>query len=117
MAKIIFQRGDIIRVCLKPVVGREIQGEMRPALVLSSQEFHQLGFMMIAPITQGNASLGRENGFAVSLSGSGCQTQGVIIAYQARIIDFQKRNIKKVEVVPDYILQEVQDIVEAILRD
>ncbi|MDY5421643.1 type II toxin-antitoxin system PemK/MazF family toxin [Actinobacillus porcinus] len=117
MSRSQFKRGDIITVCLNPVVGKELQGEKRPALVLSGSKFHELGFMMIAPITQGNAALARENGFAVTLSGTGCKTQGVIVAYQARIIDFRGRNAKKVEVVPNYILSEVQDIVEAILKD
>lgn len=117
MAKSNFKRGDIITVCLNPVVGNELQGEMRPALVLSSGEFHKLGFMMIAPITQGHAELARNNGFAVTLSGTGCKTQGIIVAYQVRIIDFKGRNAKKIESVPDYILSETQDIVEAILKD
>lgn len=102
---------------MNPVVGNELQGEGRLALVLSNHTFHNLGFMMIAPITQGNATLARNNGFAVTLSGTGCKTQGVIVAYQARIIDFKGRNAKKVESVPDYILAETQDIVEAILKD
>ncbi|MFZ7173416.1 type II toxin-antitoxin system PemK/MazF family toxin [[Pasteurella] aerogenes] len=117
MAKQYFKRGDIITVCLNPVVGSELQGEQRPALVLSDSEFHKLGFMMIAPITQGNAELARENGFAVTLAGTGCRTQGIVVAYQARTIDFRGRNAKRVETVPDYILSEVQDIVEAILKD
>ena len=117
MAESTFKRGDIITVCLNPVVGTEIQGERRPALVLSNSEFNKLGFMMIAPITQGNATLARDNGFAVTLSGTGYKTQGVIVAYQTRIIDFRNRNAKKVESVPDYILDETQDIVESILKD
>ncbi|GAB1659919.1 growth inhibitor PemK [Mannheimia haemolytica] len=117
MARNTFERGDIITLCLNPVVGKEIQGEHRPALVLSGSEFHKLGLMMIAPITQGEASLARENGFAVTLSGTGCETQGVIIPYQVRVIDFKNRNAKKKESVPDYILSEAQDIVEAILKD
>ena len=117
MTESTFKRGDIITVCLNPVVGNELQGERRPALVLSNSEFHKLGFMMIAPITQGNAALARDNGFAVTLSGTGCKTQGVIVAYQNRMIDFRNRNGKKVESVPDYILSEVQDIIESILKD
>ena len=112
-----FKRGDIITVCLNPVVGNELQGERRPALVLSNSEFHKLGFMMIAPITQGNATLARDNKFAVRLCGTGCESVGVIVAYQTRMIDFRNRNAKKVESVPDYILSEVQDIVESILKD
>ena len=117
MAGSTFKRGDIITVCLNSVVGNELQGERRPALVLSNSKFHKLGFMMIAPITQGNAALARDNGFAVTLSETGCKTQGVIVAYQTRMIDFRNRNAKKVESVPDYILSEVQDIVESILKD
>ena len=112
-----FKRGDIISICLNPVKGREIQGEQRPVLVLSDSQFHSLGFMLIAPITQGNAELARNNGFAITLSGTGCKTQGVIVAYQARIIDFTQRQPKKIESVPDYIIEEAQDIVESILRD
>ncbi|MBN6059376.1 type II toxin-antitoxin system PemK/MazF family toxin [Aggregatibacter actinomycetemcomitans] len=117
MAKNKFKRGDIINICLNPVVGKEIQGDNRPALVLSNSEFHTLGFMLIAPITQGNAMIARENGFAVTLSGTGCKTQGIIIAYQARIIDFTNRNAKKIESAPAYVTEEVQDIIEAILKD
>lgn len=117
MAGSIFKRGDIVTICLNPAVGNELQGERHPALVLSNSEFHKLGFMMIAPITQGNATLARNNGFAVTLSGTGCKTQGVIVAYQARIIDFKNRNAKKIESVPDYILSETLDIVESILKD
>lgn len=117
MRKNQFQRGDIVRITLNPAVGRELQGESRPALVLSSEDFHNLGFMYIAPITLGNAELARNNGFAVSLSGTGCQTQGTIVAYQARIIDFTQRNAKKIEEVPEYIISEVQDILESILKD
>ncbi|OOF41010.1 growth inhibitor PemK [Rodentibacter rarus] len=117
MIKPQFKRGDIIRITLNPTLGRELQGESRPALVLSGENFHALGFMLIAPITQGNAELARDNGFAVSLSGTGCKTQGVIVAYQARIIDFTKRNPKKIEEAPDYIVSETQDIVNAILND
>lgn len=112
-----FNRGDIISVCLNPTIGKEIQGENRPALVVSSRDFHQFGVMMIAPITQGNADIARNNGFAVTLSGTGCKTQGIILAYQVRVIDFVEWNAKKIETVPEYIVTEVQDIIEAITKD
>ncbi|MDG6896405.1 type II toxin-antitoxin system PemK/MazF family toxin [Volucribacter amazonae] len=112
-----FQRGDIITVCLDPTVGNELQGRNRPVLVLSSNEFHKRGLMMIAPITQGHAELARDNGFAITLNGTGCKTQGVIVANQQRIIDFTKRNAQKIESVPDYIIYEAQDIIKSILED
>lgn len=49
----VFERGDIVLVNLEPVVGREMQGERRPALVLTTKEFNALGDVLVAPITQG----------------------------------------------------------------
>ena len=49
----VFERGDIIRVCLNPTTGRELQGDFRPALVLSLKKFNTLGMTLVAPITQG----------------------------------------------------------------
>ena len=60
-----YERGDIVRVTLNPIVGREIQGEFRPALVLSPAAMNALGTAIIAPITQGG-DFSRYAGFAVS---------------------------------------------------
>ncbi len=49
----IFDRGDIVRACLNPTAGNELQGDMRPCLVLSPKAFNKLGLTIIAPITQG----------------------------------------------------------------
>jgi mRNA-degrading endonuclease toxin of MazEF toxin-antitoxin module len=48
-----FDRGDIVRVNLNSTVGREQQGDFRPALVLSPAAFNALGVALVAPITQG----------------------------------------------------------------
>ncbi|MCF7529345.1 type II toxin-antitoxin system PemK/MazF family toxin [Neisseria lisongii] len=117
MSTRIFDRGDIIRINLNPTVGKEIQGNYRPALVLSSKVFHCLGFAMVAPITQGNADLARNNGFAVSLLGTPCETQGIVLGHQVRIVDFKERSAQKIETAPTYIVEEVQDIVDSILHD
>ena len=46
-----FERGDIVRVSLNPTVGRELQGEMRPALVLSTREVNNtIGTALVAPM-------------------------------------------------------------------
>lgn len=112
-----FERGDIVRIDFDPVLGSEIKGVSRPALVISSKDFNSRGFMLVCPITQGEASLARENGFAVSLSGTGCKTNGIVVAYQPRVVDFRQRNVKKIEVAPSYIVEEVQDIIDAIVHD
>ena len=31
----LFDQGDIVRACLNPTAGNELQGDMRPCLVLS----------------------------------------------------------------------------------
>nr|WP_308873646.1 type II toxin-antitoxin system PemK/MazF family toxin [Thiothrix subterranea] len=44
-----FERGDIVRVSFNPTVGREMQGDMRPALVLSTREFNNtVGTALVA---------------------------------------------------------------------
>jgi len=101
-----FDVGDIVRVNLEPVVGREIRGNYRPVLVLTKKEFNRIGDVLVAPITQGG-DMSRYAGFAISLTGSGCDTQGVILINKIRMIDIKSRNGKLVEKVPQFILDEV----------
>ena len=110
----VFERGDIVRACLNPVAGNEMQGEMRPCLVLSPKMFNRLGLTLIAPITQGG-NFARFQGFAVTLLGSGTETQGVILANGIRSVDLKARRAKKVETAPADIVDEVLAILGAIL--
>src|SRR5437867_412565 len=100
-------RGDIVHVSLDPVVGKEQQGS-RYALVLSPAAFNRLGLALVCPITQGGGSA-REHGFAVSLMGTGTQTQGVVLCHQVRMISYQERNAQFVEQAPAYIVEDVID--------
>ena len=100
-----FERGDIVRVSLNPVSCKEMQGDMRPALVLSTRPFNQLGTALVAPITQGG-NLARFAGFAVSLMGSGTETQGVVLVSAVRTLDLVSRHAKKIEVAPDFVVEE-----------
>lgn len=111
----VFDKGDIVRLCLNPVVGREQQGEARPVLVLSPKAFNALGVALIAPITQGGASA-RYAGFAVPLMGTGCQTQGVVIANMVRSVDLQARNATFVEKVGEGLVAEVVSRIAAVLE-
>lgn len=111
----VFDRGDIVRVCLNPTMGKEQQGEMRPCLVLSTKAFNQLGLTLVAPITQGGG-YARFNGFAVPLMGTGTETQGVVLANGLRTLDLAARGAKKVESVPKAVAGEVLAIVQAILE-
>ncbi len=90
---------------LEPVVGREMQGERRPALVLTTKEFNALGDVLIAPITQGGDHA-RFAGFAISLMNTGCKTQGVALVNKCRMMDLAARKAKKIERVPQEVVDE-----------
>ena len=98
-------RGDIWLANLNPTAGREQQG-VRPVLVVSEKEFNRLGLSVVCPITQGGLQ-SRYAGFAVTLMGSGCETQGVVMCNQPRTIDLVARVGRFVETVDDALMEEV----------
>jgi len=83
-----FDQGDIVRVSLEPVIGREIQGDCRPVLVL----------------------------FAVNLTGAGIQTQGVALLNKIRMLDLKARGGKVIERVPDFIIEDALSRLIALLE-
>ena len=92
----VFDRGDIVSVPLDPVLGHEQRGT-RPALVLTTKNFNRLGDVLVAPISQGGDHA-RYAGFAVTLTGSGCKTQGVVLVNKIRMLDLAARQAKKLNV-------------------
>lgn len=96
------QRGDVWMCDLNPIRGRE-QAGTRPVFVLSPADDT---LSIVLPISQG-ITLVRSTGFAVSLTGSGLDTQGVIICNQPRTVALKERNGKRVERAPDFIVDEV----------
>jgi mRNA interferase ChpB len=101
----VFERGDIVKVRLDPVEGHEMRGDARPALVLTTRDFNRLGDVLVAPITQGG-DFSRFAGFAVSLTGTGCRTQGVALVNKMRMMDLAARKAKKVERVPQQVIDD-----------
>ena len=100
------ERGDVYLASLDPAAGHEQQGK-RPVLVISPRKFNRLtGVPVVVPITSGG-SFARTAGFAVSLTGAGTQTTGVIRCDQPRAVDLRARGAKKLETVPDHIIDEV----------
>jgi len=110
-----FSRGDIVRVNLNPTAGREQQGDFRPALVLTPAAYNTTGLAVIAPITQGG-DYARYAGFAVTLSGTGTETQGVILCNQIRSVDLEARGAKRVEVVPEVVIDDALARVQALFE-
>jgi mRNA interferase ChpB len=91
-------------VNLDPTQGHEQKG-MRPALVLSTSAFNVLGTVLVAPITQGG-DFARHAGFAASLTGAGTKTQGVALVNQIRMLDLEARKAKRVETVPEFVIED-----------
>jgi mRNA interferase ChpB len=100
----VFDRGDIVSVPLDPDMGHEQRGT-RPALVLTTREFNKLGDVLIAPITQGG-DFARYAGFAVTLTGTGCKTQGVALVNKIRMLDLAARKARKVERAPQEVIAD-----------
>lgn len=100
----VFDRGDIVSVPLDPAMRHEQRGT-RPALVLTTKEFNKLGDVLVAPITQGG-DFARYAGFAVTLTGTGCKTQGVALVNKIRMLDLAARKARKVERVPQVVIDD-----------
>jgi mRNA interferase ChpB len=86
-----------------------------PALVLTSKEFKRLGDVLVAPITQGG-DFSRYAGFAVNLTGSGCKTQGVALVNKIRMLDLAARKARKIERVPQVVLDDALGRLTALLE-
>ena len=100
------ERGDIYLVSLDPTSGREQTGT-RPVLIVSQSAFNRLtGTAVVLPITNGG-DFARVAGFTVSLMGAGTETTGVVRCDQIRLIDVKARKGRKLESVPESVLDEV----------
>ena len=100
------KRGEIWLVGLDPTQGHEQNGR-RPVLIVSPQEFNRVTKVpVVLPITSGG-NFARTAGFAVMLEGAGTKTTGIIRCDQPRALDLSARGGKKLESVPEAIVDEV----------
>jgi mRNA-degrading endonuclease toxin of MazEF toxin-antitoxin module len=100
------KRGEIWLVALDPTAGHEQRGT-RPVLVVSPDAFNAATQTpVVVSITTGGA-FARSRGFAVSLTGAGTKTVGVIRCDQLRSIDLTARKARPLEHVPAAIVDEV----------
>ena len=102
MAAKLPRRGEIYHMDLNPVRGKEQAGK-RFVFVLSPADDN---LAIVLPISTG-LTLARSQGFAVTLMGAGIRTTGVIICNQPRTVALRERGAKRIEVVPDFIIDEV----------
>ncbi|MFP1732526.1 type II toxin-antitoxin system PemK/MazF family toxin [Lonsdalea quercina] len=99
-------RGEIWLVSLDPTAGHEQSGK-RPVLIVSPAPFNKITRLpVVVPVTSGG-NFARTAGFAVSLDGAGTKTTGVVRCDQPRTIDMAARNGRRLERIPDSIVNEV----------
>jgi mRNA-degrading endonuclease toxin of MazEF toxin-antitoxin module len=99
-------RGEIWFVDLDPTQGHEQKGR-RPVLIVSPEPFNRLTKVpVVLPITSGG-NFARMAGFSVQLSGAGTKTTGIVRCDQPRALDLAARNGRKLESVPDAIMDDV----------
>ena len=97
------KRGDVYLVSLDPTEGHEQRGR-RPVLVLSPAEFNDATQLpVILPITTGG-DFARRIGFAVPISGA--KTTGFVRCDQPRGLDLRARNGRKVDTLPQALVEE-----------
>lgn len=107
-------RGEIWLVSLDPTAGHEQSGK-RPVLIVSPASFNKFTRLsVVVPVTSGG-DFARTAGFTVSLDGAGTKTTGVIRCDQPRTIDMGARNGKRLERIPEAVVNEVLARLEAIL--
>ena len=104
------QQGDIIWLDFDPSAGTEIM-KRRPALVLSRKIFNEhTGFAMVAPITNTE----RKNKFTVRTPEDN-KTDGYVLTYQVRTLDYKSRKAEKIEVVSSEYIQKISTLVKLIV--
>jgi mRNA-degrading endonuclease toxin of MazEF toxin-antitoxin module len=100
------KRGEIWLVGLDPTSGHEQKGR-RPVLIASPEAFNRITKVpVVLPITSGTG-FARMAGFAVPLAGAGTKTTGVVRCDQPRAFNVAARGGRKVESVPDALMDEV----------
>src|ERR1700694_2422351 len=100
------KRGEIWLVSLDLTSGNEQKGR-RPGLIVSPEAFNRITKLpVVLPITSGG-SFARTAGFAVPLTGAGTKTTGAVPCDQPRTLDLAARGGRKLESVPDAIIEEV----------
>lgn len=105
------KRGDVININLSPQVGREQAGH-RPALVISSTLYNgPVGLAIVCPIT--NQSKGYT--FEVEIP-PGVGVTGVVMADQAKSVDWQGRGATFRCKMPHAVVLEVLNRVIALIE-
>ncbi|PNW35812.1 UNVERIFIED_CONTAM: growth inhibitor PemK [Euhalothece sp. KZN 001] len=108
------ERGEVIRVNLNPISGREQSGNARPCLVISHTRYNKArsGIVIVTPITR---TVKSEVKIMIPIP-DGFQVQGSVIAEQVRSLDLNTRWWKTTgEVLPKPFVDEVVETLNLII--
>lgn len=110
------QRGDILHLAFDPASGVEMKGD-HFCLVMSPLAFNRrFKLAWVCPISGGAALAARESGFLISLTGCGTRTDGNVHAHQVKALDWAARKARRVETVPDYLVEQVLQCMAAVIE-
>jgi mRNA interferase MazF len=103
-------RGDLVWIHFDPQSGNEQMGR-RPGLVLSPRRYNdRAGLAIICPVT----SKIKGYPFEVELPAA-LQVTGVVLADQARSLDWRTRKATLISAAPALVLEDVLSKLEALL--
>jgi len=109
------KRGEIWVVGLDPAEAHEQKGR-RPVLIVSPEAFNQVTKVPVVLTVTSGGNFARTAGFAVSLASAGTKTTGVVRCDQPRALDLGAPHSRRLENIPDAIMDEVLAKVVTILE-
>jgi mRNA interferase MazF len=103
-------RGDIVKLNFDPTLGRE-QAGYRPTLIVTTREFNQATRLALAcPITS------KVKGFNLEVVlPDGLITNGAVLAFQVKTIDWVEHQVKYIESLPDETIEDVISKLQVLL--
>ena len=104
------ERGDIVWLQFNPQAGHEQSG-IRPALVISPKSYNsKVGLALFCPITT------KIKGYPFEVDiPEKSKASGTILSDQIKSLDWRVRNAKKIERIPDEVIQEVLAKIESLI--
>ena len=105
------ERGALVWLDFDPQAGHEQAGR-RPALVLTGARYYAAtGLVIACPVTT------KVKGYPLEVPlPEGLPVSGVVLANQARTLDWRARNAQVVGQAPETLLNDVLDVLAALLE-
>lgn len=108
--KYIPERGDIVWLNFNPSKGHE-QAGLRPAIIVSSKKYNQIGLALTCPITS------KIKGYPFEVILKHEKVDGAVLSDQVRTLDWQERGVKLACIASGQTIASVQrNLVKLVLN-